>query len=41
MATKTDKKNGFIAIIIGTAVTAGVLYLTVRLISTAWSAGQK
>jgi len=35
------KKKGWVDVIIGTAVTAGVLYLTVRLISTAWAAGQK
>lgn len=39
MAT-TKSKNGFVTVIIGTAITAGVLYLTVRLISTAWAAGQ-
>lgn len=35
------KKNGILDIVIGSAVTAGVLYLTVRLISSAWAAGQK
>ncbi|MGH2642326.1 MAG: hypothetical protein ACRDE2_00130 [Chitinophagaceae bacterium] len=37
----TKNKHTFTAVIIGTAVTAGVLYLTVRLISTAWASGQK
>lgn len=38
---KSTQKSTFVTVVIGMAVTAGVLFLTVELVSKAWKAGQK
>lgn len=40
ITSKSSKGSSVVDIIIGSAVTIGVIYLTVRLISKAWKAGQ-